>query len=219
MKCEYGCGNDAKYKMSSGKWCCSSYYTKCPANKKKNSEGVKKAHKDGKLSGWDHLTYEQRTWNKDKMFCDIDRVLVTNSLYKTGYVKKLLINSNIVENKCNECGIDEWNGKDIILELHHKNGINRDHRIENLELLCPNCHSQTDTFRGKGKHNNKKVEDDKFINALKKSKSIRSALICLGLSAKGGNYFRADKLISENNITVGSEYKKNDTSKSNLLVI
>ena len=53
--------------------------------------------------------------------------------------------------KCHICGIDEWNDKAIVLQLDHINGVKRDNRIENLRFLCPNCHSQTDTFAGKNK--------------------------------------------------------------------
>ena len=50
------------------------------------------------------------------------------------------------EQKCEKCGLTEWMGKPIVLQLDHINGDNRDNRIENLRLLCPNCHSQTETF-------------------------------------------------------------------------
>lgn len=56
------------------------------------------------------------------------------------------------EFKCRDCEIgEEWNGKPLSLQLEHINGINNDNRIENLTLLCPNCHSQTDTFAGRNK--------------------------------------------------------------------
>lgn len=51
------------------------------------------------------------------------------------------------EYKCQACGISEWNGQHITLELEHKNGNRRDNRLENLSLLCPNCHAQTETWR------------------------------------------------------------------------
>lgn len=51
------------------------------------------------------------------------------------------------EYKCEECGLtDTWNNKKITIQVDHINGINYDHRPENLRFLCPNCHSQTDTF-------------------------------------------------------------------------
>lgn len=60
--------------------------------------------------------------------------------------KEVLLNHKIKENKCEICGITEWNGNPITLQLHHINGDPKDDRLENLQILCPNCHSQTDTF-------------------------------------------------------------------------
>lgn len=75
-------------------------------------------------------------------------VLIENSPYKASYhLKDRLFNEGLKENKCEECGIVDWNGKAITLELDHVNGNNTDNRIENLKILCPNCHSQTKTFR------------------------------------------------------------------------
>ena len=63
-----------------------------------------------------------------------------------------LINENRLEYKCAECGNrGEWLGKPLSLQLDHINGKNNDHRIENLRFLCPNCHTQTDTYSGKNK--------------------------------------------------------------------
>jgi len=57
-----------------------------------------------------------------------------------------------LEYKCAKCGnAGEYMGKKLILELHHKNGNHNDNCIENLEFVCPNCHSQTETFSGKNK--------------------------------------------------------------------
>jgi Zn finger protein HypA/HybF involved in hydrogenase expression len=66
-------------------------------------------------------------------------------------VRKQIIKDNLIEYKCNECGINDWNGKKLSLHLDHINGHNWDHRLENLQFLCPNCHSQTDTYTGKNK--------------------------------------------------------------------
>lgn len=51
------------------------------------------------------------------------------------------------EYKCEKCDISSWLGGDLVLELHHINGNRKDNRLENLTLLCPNCHSQTDNWR------------------------------------------------------------------------
>ena len=71
-----------------------------------------------------------------------------------------MIKNNILENKCDICNqIPFHNGKKLVLALDHINGINNDNRLENLRLLCPNCHSQTSTFgggRNKKKYNCKK---------------------------------------------------------------
>lgn len=69
--------------------------------------------------------------------------------YQTYKLKNKLIQEGIKENKCECCGISEWNGKPINLELHHIDGNSHNHCLNNLQLLCPNCHSQTDNFRAK----------------------------------------------------------------------
>lgn len=76
--------------------------------------------------------------------------LTENSSYKRCHLKTFLIKFKILEYKCNSCqNIGIWNGKKLSLQLEHKNGICNDNRLENLCFLCPNCHSQTDTFSGK----------------------------------------------------------------------
>lgn len=59
---------------------------------------------------------------------------------------------NLIDRKCRDCGLtDEWNGKTLVLQLEHINGESNDNRLENLCWLCPNCHSQTPTYTGRGK--------------------------------------------------------------------
>lgn len=78
-------------------------------------------------------------------------ILIENSTYTNmTYLKNRLIKEGLLEYKCKDCGnIGVWNSKPLVLQLEHKNGIHSDHRIENLCFLCPNCHSQTDTYSGR----------------------------------------------------------------------
>ena len=88
----------------------------------------------------------------------IDSLTDGTCTLKPHRILKKLIEYNLREYKCEKCGISSWNGDKIILELHHKNGNHSDNKIENLEILCPNCHSQTDNFRTKNiKQDNKNM--------------------------------------------------------------
>ena len=81
--------------------------------------------------------------------------LCEHSSLSSANVKELVYRLGLKENKCEICGIIEWQGKPITCELHHINGNSTDNRIKNLQILCPNCHSQTDNFRSRNR--NKKV--------------------------------------------------------------
>jgi len=82
----------------------------------------------------------------------LEDVLVENSTYNRSKLKSRLLEDEILKNICYECGQPpEWNGKPLALQLEHINGVSNDNRLENLAILCPNCHSQTDTFAGKNK--------------------------------------------------------------------
>lgn len=80
----------------------------------------------------------------------LSELLIENSNYNRGSLKKRLINENLLEYKCRKCdNIGEWMGEKLVLQLEHKNGVHNDNRLENLEFLCPNCHTQTKTYAGK----------------------------------------------------------------------
>lgn len=104
--------------------------------------------------GQGHLKGKKHNWKKET---SLNEILIENSVYKGGSykIKKRLLRDNLLEKKCYNCGLTKWLDKDIPLELEHINGNNRDHRKENLTLLCPNCHSLTSTYRGKAKKINR----------------------------------------------------------------
>ena len=100
---------------------------------------------------------------------------------------------------CNRCSISEWFNKKISLELEHKDGNNQNNARENLEGLCPNCHSITDTWRGRNKsskNGKNEITDEFLLTCLKESKNIRQGLLKAGIAAKGKNYERAKKLLN-----------------------
>lgn len=69
--------------------------------------------------------------------------------YPTSKITPRLVKEGYKKYKCECCGISDWNSKRIGLELNHIDGNSGNHRLENLEILCPNCHSQTDTFKSR----------------------------------------------------------------------
>lgn len=79
----------------------------------------------------------------------IEKYLYKGSTINSSTLRIYLLEDKIFEHKCYKCNLSVWNDLPIPLELEHINGINNDNRLENLTLLCPNCHAQTDTYRGK----------------------------------------------------------------------
>lgn len=95
-------------------------------------------------------------WNKGKKLGpkrSIEELLVVDRKhpYQSFKLKNRLLQEGIKIHQCESCGITEWMERPAPLELDHINGINYDNRLENLRLLCPNCHAQTETYRGKNK--------------------------------------------------------------------
>jgi HNH endonuclease len=81
----------------------------------------------------------------------LEELLVANQPRNRYNIKLRLLAAGIKESRCEECGIEQWRDADLSLSLHHINGDLHDNRLENLQLLCPNCHSQTPNFGSKNK--------------------------------------------------------------------
>lgn len=90
---------------------------------------------------------------------ETESLLIENSNYNSYKLKKRLLSEGYKEKKCECCGLKEWQGKEIPLELHHINGDNSDNRLENLQILCPNCHALTDNYRGRNRASGKKLPE------------------------------------------------------------
>lgn len=151
-------------------------------------------------------------YSNKKMFFkrkDISEILVLDSTHDTTNLKNRLYKEGLKERRCEKCGQDEnWYGKHMSLILDHKNGNNKDNRIENLQIVCPNCSATLPTFSGKNvNRNNRLMKMKKLVNPnFNKSESQRKVkrpeynillteINELGYSATGRKYGVSDNAI------------------------
>lgn len=100
--------------------------------------------------------------------------LIENGTANSARLKERLINYGVKEDKCEVCGVSMWQNEKLKLELHHINGNHTDNRLENLIILCPNCHSLTHNFRGKNSNTEKEKEKlNKLIEIAKKDAEFK----------------------------------------------
>ena len=108
---------------------------------------------------------------------------------------------NIRQHQCERCKNTEWFGKEIPLEVHNIDGNRLNNELNNLQLLCPNCHAQTENWKGKNVNHKKEITDEQLIEALKNSLSISEALRKVGVNYMAKSWFeKARQLMLENNI-------------------
>jgi hypothetical protein len=122
-------------------------------------------------------------------------ILIENSPVSPNTLKKYLIKHNLIPYEC-VCGLsNEWENLPLVLQIEHTNGIHNDNRLENLKWLCPNCHSQTPTFRGR---NNKKENKDISLTLKSKDRPEKRRV----------NYDEVEKLfaIEQNYTNVGKTF-------------
>lgn len=119
----------------------------------------------------------------------LKKVMVENSTYSRGSLKRRLLKDGILKNECSECGQEgEWQGQKLVMVLDHINGISNDHRLENLQMLCPNCNSQTETFAGK------KNKHHYYCKECGEEKKYKLSKLCFECSKKiNGQYRRKIK--------------------------
>lgn len=108
-----------------------------------------------RVLGLDTSHFVGQRWSKGRRFpgryvMPLEEILVENSTYGSiGKLRRRLVAAGLKTARCEHCGLDSWRGEPLPLALDHINGIHNDNRLENLRILCPNCHALTDTWCGR----------------------------------------------------------------------
>lgn len=142
---------------------------------------------------------------------------IENSPTTRAVIRKYIIRHNLIPYICEKCGNDgNWQGQILTLQLDHKNGVNNDHRLENLRWLCPNCHSQTETFTGRNKTTKEKVTftEERAVEALKNTPNVNQATKYIGCREGGANWIRINAIKNKFNIIQKDDIKKPISEKT-----
>jgi 5-methylcytosine-specific restriction endonuclease McrA len=154
-----------------------------------------------------------QNWSKGKSVLNDNRInskhllFVENSTASREYIKGLIIKHNLIEYRCFECGLkNEWNGKVLSLQLDHINGIRNDNRISNLRFLCPNCHTQTETYCSKNKSITVNcLNKPLIIEEANNVNSLTQLLRKLGLCETQSNRRQIKKILADSNLDLSVE--------------
>jgi len=215
MKCEYGCNNEANFKTKQGKHICCKSPNQCPINRSKNSLGTKTAYKEC-IRNVCNNNLNLESMRKKSIEVKKAKAKLRFDSGKSNHISNQSIKVIMKDHynrgdNCELCGIKEWNDQYIAFELDHIDGDSFNNDLNNLRFLCPNCHSQTENFRGRNVNTGKKrVSDEDLINALKQTPNIRQALISVKMSPRGANYVRASKLLYDLVLQGGFEPTTNE---------
>ena len=191
--CWYGCGNPATTRLKNGKLICSEYSTQCPINEAQNQKSSVEHYKlHGTCYTFSADDRHRGTTSRAKKY------ISTTPFEQLGYKCRKRVIMEDQNGACAICSLTNWYGLPISFEIDHIDGNSKNNNRSNLRMLCPNCHSQTPTWRGRNvsRVHSVVISDLELIMALKTTKNIRQALFSVNLAAKGGNYKRAKKLLA-----------------------
>jgi Zn finger protein HypA/HybF involved in hydrogenase expression len=128
-----------------------------------------------------------------------DEALVEDSTFTRTHLKTKILKYDLLPYKCAICGLyPEWNGQILTLQVDHINGNNKDHRLENLRFLCPNCHSQTPNYAGANALNRKPGETFTCTQCGKyRSRVSQSGLCVICISTRDKIKWPDDEILKE----------------------
>jgi Zn finger protein HypA/HybF involved in hydrogenase expression len=169
----------------------------------------------------DHFYSSTNTsWMKGKKSHNtktLQEFLVLDSNITSSHLRNKLIKEKIFEHKCYQCNNSIWNNKPIPIQLHHINGQNTDNRLENLTILCPNCHAQTDNYSSKNVK--MQITTSKKLICECGSKKTNAASSCYNCYSKNRRFKKVENrpskdelliLLSNHSISsIGRQYKVN----------
>lgn len=149
-----------------------------------------------KTSKVDTSHFTGKMWSKGKKIGPqrpIEDYLIEGKLISTNFLRLRLLKEGIFEKICSSCGLDSWMNAPIPIELDHINGDKYNNTLENLRILCPNCHALTDTYKGKNRKFGKS-------NPVEKQIKIPKITIPKVPKVKKEYYCFCGKIISQNSI-------------------
>lgn len=178
-------------------------------NSRTFSEEAKQKKSNSAKAHWNSLSGETRTKIMTKIVNSEKRKKAFSETYLKKYQAKSWEELGIdgkrrrvfeeQDHKCLGCGIGEWRGFPVPMELNHIDGNNQNNTRENLEGLCANCHGITCNWRGRNKTSVREKVDftqENFVAAFVQEGTIRKALISMGLTGKGANYEKARQMLA-----------------------
>lgn len=164
---------------------------------------LKKLIEDEKID-ISHFKRQNSTMRSKKV--ELNEIFSNSRKINSYRLKNLLLKEGYKEHKCEnpECGLTEWMGKPIPLELHHVNGNPNDNRLENLQLLCPNCHAQTDNYCAKNIKGNTRNYEKRYCkicgNILEPQQKLYCSSDCENKRKEKEHYEIKDKVYNIINV-------------------
>lgn len=138
-------------------------------------------------------------YTEEEMFCNPSKV-------STSCIRRYLMNSPEFCHRCEQCGIETWEGEPVPLDLDHIDGNNRNNVRDNLRFICLNCHGLTKTFKGRNIPRKKqKISERTLVAAIKESSNVRQVLIKVGLTPKGANYNRVYEVLNKYELSFNAD--------------